>query len=58
MSASLPPNGTTKLYSDKGHTSIPKEVREALGLREGDVLRAVAKEGQVVMIPEEDGQDS
>ncbi len=37
--------------SSKGQLVIPKEVREALGLRPGTTLRVVAKEGRIILEP-------
>ncbi len=38
----------------KGQVVIPKEVREALGLREGDMLLVGVEGGRVVLVPPEE----
>jgi len=38
----------------KGQVVIPKEVREALGLREGDVLLVGVEGGRVILVPPEE----
>jgi AbrB family looped-hinge helix DNA binding protein len=37
--------------SSKGQITVPKAVREALGLKSGDAVEFVVREGQVVMRP-------
>ena len=37
--------------TSKGQTTIPLEVREHLGLREGDKIAYVLEEGHVVVVP-------
>lgn len=43
--------GTIKL-GRTGQVTIPKEIREALHLKAGDVLHVVADDGRVVLLPE------
>ena len=37
--------------SSKGQITVPKAVRDALGLKSGDAVEFVVREGQVVMRP-------
>jgi len=37
--------------TSKGQTTIPREVREHLGLHEGDRIAYVLEEGRVVVVP-------
>lgn len=39
------------IVSTKGQTVIPKEIREAIGLKEGQKLAWVLREGQLRVIP-------
>ena len=39
----------TSRLSSKGQTTIPKRVRESLGLAEGDALSFEVREGEVVL---------
>jgi len=36
---------------DKGRITIPASIREALGLRRGDVLRLLTRGGEIVLKP-------
>ena len=36
---------------DKGRITIPASIREALGLRKGDVLQLIARRGEIVLRP-------
>jgi len=36
---------------DKGRITIPAPIREALGLKSGDVLRLLTKGGEIVLKP-------
>lgn len=39
---------TTTLTS-KGQLTLPKEIRDRLGLKEGDRLRVIAEEGRIIL---------
>ena len=41
---------STSKVSDKGLTTIPKEIRERLGIRKGDLLRWIVGEGGTIMV--------
>ncbi|HET9029472.1 MAG TPA: AbrB/MazE/SpoVT family DNA-binding domain-containing protein [Candidatus Aquilonibacter sp.] len=41
----------TTTLTTKGQLTLPKEIREALGLREGDRLDVAVEDGHVVMYP-------
>ena len=46
-------NAKASLYTDEGHTYIPKEVREAAGLMEGDEIKFIYEDGIIYIIPSE-----
>jgi AbrB family looped-hinge helix DNA binding protein len=44
--------GLTSTISSKGQITVPVEVRRRLGLREGDRVRFVVKDGNVTVEPD------
>lgn len=44
--------GSSKMYSEDGHTMIPKDVREEIGLEEDDKLDFIVEDGEIRVIPQ------
>ncbi len=42
---------TTATMTSKGRLTLPKQVREQLGLRPGDAVELVSEDGQLVLRP-------
>jgi len=44
----IPTTGKTTVYDGDGKTSIPKDVRDELGIEEGDKIKWMVKDGKIV----------
>jgi AbrB family looped-hinge helix DNA binding protein len=46
MSTPMPiETGRMNIYDHKGRTAIPKQIRDAMGVEEGDTMKVVVEDG-------------